>query len=119
MKVYTADKATGSFIEAFDSVADARKAIVAYEEEDKANDRFEKDFYDVVDEDHYSLDSLGDEFYCIDFIESQLNYLKSYPVRKSDDYIKGQIIGMIKAFKFSCYIPKENTEVLDYFLNKI
>ena len=55
MKIYTADKATGTFIDAFESVTDARDAIRDYEAEDRANGIYELDFYDVVDEDHCSI----------------------------------------------------------------
>ena len=55
MKIFTADRETGTFIEEFKTVEEARKAIEAYEEEDKAEGIFEEDFYDVVDEDHCTI----------------------------------------------------------------
>ena len=56
MKYYTADKETGTFIEAFDTYAEALDAIDEYEAQDKADGNYEEDFYDVVDEDHCSVE---------------------------------------------------------------
>lgn len=55
MKVYTADRETGTFIKEFESVKEAKEAIRNYEEEDKADGIYEADFYDVVDENHCSI----------------------------------------------------------------
>ena len=54
-KIYTADRETGTFIDRFETVADAKAAINEYEESDKAEGTYEPDFYDIVDEDHVSL----------------------------------------------------------------
>lgn len=55
MKVYTADKETGTFIDEFESIEEAKAAIEKYERADKADGTYEEDFYDVVDENHCSL----------------------------------------------------------------
>lgn len=55
MRIYTADKEAGNKIEAFDTVEHARKAIAAYEEEDKRDGTYTPDFYDVINEDGESL----------------------------------------------------------------
>ena len=55
MKIFTADRETGTLIEEFATVEEARKAIKAYEEKDKAEGIFEENFYDVVDEDHCTI----------------------------------------------------------------
>lgn len=55
MRVYTADREAGNRIEAFETVEEARKAIAAYEEEDKRDGIYTPDFYDVVNEDGESL----------------------------------------------------------------
>ena len=55
MKIYTANRETGMFIEEFASVEEARKAIIAYEEKDKADGIYEENFYDVVDENHCTI----------------------------------------------------------------
>ncbi len=52
---YTADRETGTFIEAFATVTDARDAIRNYEADDRVNSIYESDFYDIVDEDHRSI----------------------------------------------------------------
>lgn len=52
MEIWTADKETGSFIERFSSIEDAREAIKGYEEEDKKDGVYAPDFYDVVNEKH-------------------------------------------------------------------
>ena len=55
MKIFTADRETGTFIEEFATVEEAREAIEAYEAKDKAEGIFEEDFYDVVDEYHCTI----------------------------------------------------------------
>lgn len=55
MKIYIANKETGMFIEQVGTIAGAKALIEQYERIDKANDDYEPDFYDVVDENHNSL----------------------------------------------------------------
>ena len=52
MKIYTADKETGTFIEEFATIEEAKKAIESYEAADIADGTYEEDFYAVVDENH-------------------------------------------------------------------
>ena len=54
-KIYTANRETGTFIEEFPTVEEARKAIIDYEEKDKADGIYEENFYDIVDENHHTL----------------------------------------------------------------
>ena len=54
-KCFTACRETGDFIEPFDSIEDAGKAIEKYESDDKNDGTYVEDFYDVVDSDHMSL----------------------------------------------------------------
>lgn len=54
-KLYTANKETGTFIDKVDTVKQGLDMIAVYEWEDKANDCYEPDFYDVVDENHCSV----------------------------------------------------------------
>lgn len=51
-KYWTADRETGTFIDCFDTIEEAKMAIKEYEAEDKANGDYSYDFYKVVDEDH-------------------------------------------------------------------
>ena len=55
MKIYTADKETGTFIEEFDSIKKAKDAIARYETDDEKEGIFEPDFYDIVNENHESI----------------------------------------------------------------
>lgn len=55
MKIYTANRETGSFIEEAESIDMAKAMIRFYEDEDKKNDVFESNFYDVVNQNHESL----------------------------------------------------------------
>ena len=55
MKIYTANRETGSFIEEAESIDMAKAMIRFYEDEDKKNDVFEPNYYDVVNENHESL----------------------------------------------------------------
>jgi len=53
--LYTADKETGTFIEKVESIDQGLKMIAVYEWEDKVNDCYEPDFYNIVDENHCSV----------------------------------------------------------------
>lgn len=55
MKMYTADRETWTFIEEIDSIAEGLKLIEEYEEEDKKEGIYTEDFYDIVDENHVSV----------------------------------------------------------------
>jgi len=54
-KLYTADKTTGSFIDAVSSIEEGLKLIKEYEKADKEDGSFEADFYDIVDENHCTV----------------------------------------------------------------
>lgn len=55
MMIYTADKEAGNKIEAFSTIEEAKKAIIAYEEEDKHDGTYTPDFYAIVNENCESL----------------------------------------------------------------
>lgn len=55
-KFYTADRETGTHIEAFATYEEAQKAIEAYEAQDKADGTYEENFYDIVDENHCTIE---------------------------------------------------------------
>lgn len=52
---YTADRETGTFIDSFETVREARRAIRKDEEDDMREGTYEADFYDVVDENHCTV----------------------------------------------------------------
>lgn len=56
MEIYVADRETGTLIEECASIEDAKRLIVEYEEQDKADCVYEPDFYDIVDENHCSIE---------------------------------------------------------------
>lgn len=56
MKIYTADKETGTFIEEFATIEEAKKAIEGYYAEDAASGELVEGFYDIVDGNHISID---------------------------------------------------------------
>lgn len=55
MKIYVADKETGTFIEEVESIYEGEKLIDMYEEQDKIDGSYEDDFYDIVNENRESL----------------------------------------------------------------
>lgn len=55
MKLYTADRETGTFIEEVKSVDEGKELISEYEFQDRVNDVYEDNFYDIVDENHNSV----------------------------------------------------------------
>lgn len=56
MKIYTADRETGTFIEEVATVEAGKNLIKEYEAEDKKHGTYEPGFYDIVNEEHVSID---------------------------------------------------------------
>ena len=56
MKLYTADRETGTFIEQVASVEEGKALIEKYEQDDKSEGIYEEDFYAIVDEDHCKVE---------------------------------------------------------------
>lgn len=56
-KIYVADSETGTFIEEVKNIESGLKKIKEFEESDKEDGIYEPDFYELVDEDHCSLNS--------------------------------------------------------------
>lgn len=55
MRVYTACRETGTLIDEFNTVEEALEEIKRYEIIDKKDGIYESNFYDVVNEERYSL----------------------------------------------------------------
>lgn len=55
MKMYVADRETGTFIEQVNSIEEGLELIKEYESQDKVDETYSEDFYDVVDEEHCSI----------------------------------------------------------------
>lgn len=56
MKIYTADRETGTFIEECKSIKEAKEFIAQYEEQDRINDVYTANFYAMVDEEHCTIE---------------------------------------------------------------
>ncbi len=56
MKLYTANKETGAFIEEVRSIIDGQNTIRLYEERDREDGAFTDGFYDIVNEEHESVE---------------------------------------------------------------
>lgn len=52
MKLYTACRETGDFIEEVNSIQEGRELIKSYEEIDKSEGDYEGNFYAIVNENH-------------------------------------------------------------------
>lgn len=55
MKYYVANHETGDMIEEVNSIEEGEELIRKYEEEDKAEKTFEKDFYCIMEKDLYYI----------------------------------------------------------------
>lgn len=55
MKIYVSDRETGTIIEEVNSIFEGEKLIDIYEEQDKIDGNYEKDFYDIINENKKSL----------------------------------------------------------------
>lgn len=56
MKMYVADRETGTFIEEVKSVEEGKKVIAEYEENDRKEGTYTENFYGIVDEDHCTVE---------------------------------------------------------------
>lgn len=56
MKLYVADKETGTFIEEVKTIEEGLRLIKKYEQEDKENEEYTEDFYNIVDENHITVE---------------------------------------------------------------
>ena len=54
MKLYVADKETGTFIDEVESIDEGLKLIDQYEAIDQQEGNYSPNFYDIVDEEHVS-----------------------------------------------------------------
>jgi DNA-binding transcriptional regulator YiaG len=61
MKIYTADRETGTFIEEAKNYKDAKTKIRRYEAQDRKDGTYEPNFYAIVDEEHCTIENPGDE----------------------------------------------------------
>lgn len=55
MKIYTANKETGTFIEECKTIKEAEHLIDLYNEKDIVDGTYTENFYDIVNENHESL----------------------------------------------------------------
>ena len=56
MKIYTACKQSGDFIEEVKNIEQGKKLIEKYEKEDKKDRIYEPDFYELENEKHHTLE---------------------------------------------------------------
>lgn len=56
MKLYTACRETGDFIEEVNSIQEGKELIKKYEEIDRNEDSYEDNFYAIVDENHEEVE---------------------------------------------------------------
>lgn len=56
MKLYVADKETGTFIEEVKTIEEGLRLIKKFEKEDKENEEYTEDFYNIVDENHITVE---------------------------------------------------------------
>lgn len=55
-RIFTADRETGTFIDEAATIEEARRLIEGYEQEDRENGEYTADFYNIVDQNHVSID---------------------------------------------------------------
>lgn len=108
MKIYTANKETGMFIEGCNSVLEAIHKIKEYEATDEKEGTFEPDFYDIVDEEHSTITNFikAERINCGLTIK-QVSEMTGVPyrtlqnweagVRKCPDYVERLVLEKIKA----------------------
>lgn len=55
MRLYVADRETGTFIEEIKTLEEGKNLIVKYEKQDKKDGIYEENFYSIVDENHCNI----------------------------------------------------------------
>lgn len=55
-KLFVADRETGTFMEEVKTIEEGLKVIAGFEKEDKENDCYSENFYNIVDEEHSSVE---------------------------------------------------------------
>lgn len=108
MKIYTANKETGMFIEECGTILEALEKIKEYEAADEREGTFEPDFYDIVDEEHGTITSFikAERIKCGLTIK-QVSEMTGVPyrtlqnweagVRRCPDYVERLVLEKIKA----------------------
>lgn len=111
MKIYTADRETGTFIEECRSVSEAREFIADYEAMDMQDGTFEPDFYDIVDENHCSIFA---DRQCSTYIVTMKGRRKNAKRHVVNHYGRTEYFGTYEAAKRVADILSKNyiTEVL-------
>ena len=59
--VWVRDRISGTFIDEFETKQEARGAIREYEKEDKENEVFEEDFYEIYDPENNEIITLNEK----------------------------------------------------------
>lgn len=59
--VWVRDRISGTFIDEFETKQEARDAIREYEKEDKENEVFEEDFYEIYDPENNEIIALNEK----------------------------------------------------------
>lgn len=55
-KLFVADREAGNIIEEVKSIEEGKALIAKYEEQDKADGTYEENFYNIVDEEHNTVE---------------------------------------------------------------
>lgn len=108
MKIYTANRETGMFIEECGTILEALNKIKEYEAIDKKEGTFEPDFYCIVDEKHSTITSFikAERIKC-GLTMKQVSEMTGVPrrtlqnweagIRKCPDYVERLVLEKIKA----------------------
>lgn len=108
MKIYTANRETGIFIEECETILEALAKIKEYEANDEKEGTFEPNFYDIVDEEHSTVTNFikAERIKCGLTIK-QVSEMTGVPyrtlqnweagVRRCPDYVERLVLGKIKA----------------------
>lgn len=59
--VWVRDRISGTFIDEFETKQEARDVIREYEKEDKENEVFEEDFYEIYDPENNEIIALNEK----------------------------------------------------------
>lgn len=91
MKIYVADKETGTFIEQVKTVKDGLKLIAEYEQADRQDGTYEDGFYALVDENHMNVQESMIQYYRLqkNLSQKELAAAAGVSVRLIQDYEQG------------------------------
>lgn len=101
MRIYVADRETGTPIEEISSLMEGRKLIADFEQQDREDGTYSKDFYDIINDDGESVEKMT--WYAVQETPDDDWSYGSYDYGDAVRMLRNQGFGMIAVVESDCY----------------